>query len=51
MLVLEKHRFGEVDDEDMVGITTGLAWTEVGGVILSIEAIVSRGKGKGDDYR
>ena len=43
---VKKHRFGEVDDKDMVGITTGLAWTEVGGVILSIEAIVSRGKGK-----
>ncbi len=43
---VKKHRFGEVDDQDMVGITTGLAWTEVGGVILSIEAIVSRGKGK-----
>ncbi|MBT6035078.1 MAG: endopeptidase La, partial [Kordiimonadaceae bacterium] len=43
---IKKHRFGEVDDQDLVGITTGLAWTEVGGVILSIEAIVSRGKGK-----
>lgn len=43
---VKKHRFGEVDDQDMIGITTGLAWTEVGGVILSIEAIVSRGKGK-----
>ncbi len=43
---IRKHRFGEVDDQDMIGITTGLAWTEVGGVILSIEAIVSRGKGK-----
>ncbi|MBL4601846.1 MAG: endopeptidase La [Emcibacteraceae bacterium] len=43
---IRKHRFGEVEDEDLVGITTGLAWTEVGGVILSIEAIVSRGKGK-----
>ena len=43
---IKKYRFGEVDDQDMVGISTGLAWTEVGGVILSIEAIVSRGKGK-----
>lgn len=43
---IRKHRFGEVDEHDLVGITTGLAWTEVGGVILSIEAIVSRGKGK-----
>ena len=43
---VKKHRFGEAEDQDLVGITTGLAWTEVGGVILSIEAIVSRGKGK-----
>ncbi|MCP5382662.1 MAG: endopeptidase La [Kordiimonadaceae bacterium] len=43
---VKKHRFGEVDQQDMIGVTTGLAWTEVGGVILSIEAIVSRGKGK-----
>jgi len=43
---IKKHRFGEAEDQDLVGITTGLAWTEVGGVILSIEAIVSRGKGK-----
>ncbi|MBT6037459.1 MAG: endopeptidase La [Kordiimonadaceae bacterium] len=43
---VRKHRFGEVSDQNLVGITTGLAWTEVGGVILSIEAIVSRGKGK-----
>lgn len=43
---VRKFRFGEAEDQDLVGITTGLAWTEVGGVILSIEAIVSRGKGK-----
>ncbi|MDG1995420.1 MAG: endopeptidase La, partial [Emcibacteraceae bacterium] len=43
---VQKYRFGEVEDQDLVGITTGLAWTQVGGVILSIEAIVSRGKGK-----
>ncbi len=43
---VKRHRFGEMDDQDLVGITTGLAWTQVGGVILSIEAIVSRGKGK-----
>jgi ATP-dependent Lon protease len=43
---IKRFRFGEADKENIVGITTGLAWTEVGGVILSIEAIVSRGKGK-----
>lgn len=43
---VRRHRFGKVDEQNLVGITTGLAWTEVGGVILSIEAIVSRGKGK-----
>jgi len=43
---VRRYHFGRVDDQNLVGITTGLAWTEVGGVILSIEAIVSRGKGK-----
>jgi ATP-dependent Lon protease len=40
-----KYRFGEAEREDMVGITTGLAWTEVGGDILSIEAVIMPGKG------
>jgi len=43
---IKKFRFGELEDTDMVGVTTGLAWTEVGGVILPIEAITSPGKGK-----
>jgi ATP-dependent Lon protease len=42
---IPKFRFGEAEREDMVGITTGLAWTEVGGELLSIEAIVMPGKG------
>lgn len=42
---VKKFRFGEVEETDLVGITTGLAWTEVGGEILSIEAIALSGKG------
>ncbi|MCS6890911.1 MAG: endopeptidase La [Rhodovarius sp.] len=40
-----KYRFGEAESEDMVGVVTGLAWTEVGGDILSIESVVVPGKG------
>jgi len=43
---VKRFKYGELEDEDMVGVTTGLAWTEVGGVILQIEAISSPGKGK-----
>ena len=43
---VKKHRYGEIESEDMVGVTTGLAWTEVGGEILSIEAVSLPGKGK-----
>jgi len=42
---IPKYRFGEAEREDMVGVTTGLAWTEVGGELLSIEAITMNGKG------
>jgi len=42
---VRKYRFGEVEAEDAVGLTTGLAWTEVGGELLSIEAVVMPGKG------
>jgi ATP-dependent Lon protease len=40
-----KYRFGETDDEDRVGVVTGLAWTEVGGDLLTIEAVSMPGKG------
>ncbi len=40
-----KYRFGEAEREDHVGVTTGLAWTEVGGDILFIEAVDMPGKG------
>ncbi len=42
---VRKFRFGEAELEDLVGVTTGLAWTEVGGEILSIEAVTMPGKG------
>ena len=38
-------RYGETEDEDMVGVVTGLAWTEVGGEILTIESVLLPGKG------
>ena len=41
-----KYRFGEAENTDHVGVTTGLAWTEVGGDILFIEAVDMPGKGK-----
>ena len=43
---VRRYRFGEAELEDLVGVTTGLAWTEVGGEILSIEAVTVPGKGK-----
>ena len=43
---LRKFRYGAAELDDLVGITTGLAWTEIGGELLSIEAIVAPGKGK-----
>ncbi|MFZ0694451.1 MAG: endopeptidase La [Alphaproteobacteria bacterium] len=42
---VQRFRYGEVEAEDLVGVTTGLAWTEVGGELLSIEAVVMPGKG------
>ena len=43
---IHRFRFGEVEETDLVGVTTGLAWTEVGGELLSIEAVTVPGKGK-----
>lgn len=43
---VKKHSFGLAEEEDLVGHVTGLAWTQVGGEILSIEATVVPGKGR-----
>ncbi len=43
---VRKYRYGEVEENDLVGVTTGLAWTEVGGELLSIESVTVPGKGK-----
>ena len=43
---VRRFRYGEAERDDLVGVTTGLAWTEVGGELLTIEAIVMPGKGK-----
>ena len=43
---VRKYRYGETDEEDQVGIVTGLAWTEFGGEILTIEAVRMSGKGR-----
>jgi ATP-dependent Lon protease len=43
---VRKFRYGEAEAKDMVGVVTGLAWTEVGGDILTIEAVSLPGKGK-----
>ena len=41
-----RFRFGEMEDNDQIGVSTGLAWTEVGGELLNIEAVKVPGKGK-----
>ncbi|MAJ56581.1 MAG: endopeptidase La [Candidatus Pelagibacter sp.] len=45
-LGVKKFKYGEIENEDKVGVVTGLAWTEVGGELLSIESLVMPGKGK-----
>ncbi|SEW16434.1 ATP-dependent Lon protease [Cognatiyoonia koreensis] len=45
-LGVEKHRFGLAEEEDQVGVVTGLAWTSVGGELLNIEALRLPGKGR-----
>ena len=46
LLGVEKFKYGEIEEENRVGVVTGLAWTEVGGEILKIESVVMPGKGK-----
>ncbi len=45
-LGVQKYRFGEAECEDQVGVVTGLAWTEVGGELLTIEGVMMPGKGR-----
>ena len=45
-LGVKKFKYGEIEDNDKVGVVTGLAWTEVGGELLSIETLVMPGKGR-----
>ncbi len=45
-LGIKRYSFGEAEQQDHIGVTTGLAWTEVGGDILFIEAVDMPGKGK-----
>jgi ATP-dependent Lon protease len=45
-LGVPKYRYGEAEMEDQVGVVTGLAWTEVGGEILTVEGVMMPGKGK-----
>jgi len=45
-LSVPKYRYGEVEAEDQIGVVTGLAWTDVGGELLTIEAAMMPGKGR-----
>ncbi len=45
-LGVPKYRYGEAEREDQVGVVTGLAWTDAGGELLTIESLMMPGKGK-----
>ncbi len=45
-LGVPRYRYGEVELEDQIGVVTGLAWTEAGGELLTIEGVMMPGKGR-----
>ena len=45
-LGVPKYRYGEIEADDLVGVVTGLAWTDVGGELLTIEGVMMPGKGR-----
>jgi ATP-dependent Lon protease len=45
-LGVPRYRYGEAESEDQVGVVTGLAWTEVGGELLTIEGVMMPGRGR-----
>ena len=45
-LGVPKYRYGEIEEKDQVGVVTGLAWTDVGGELLTIEGAMMPGKGR-----
>ena len=45
-LGVPKYRYGEIETDDQVGVVTGLAWTDVGGELLTIEGVMMPGKGR-----
>jgi len=45
-LGVQKFRYGQIEGEDQLGVVTGLAWTEVGGELLTIEGVMMPGKGR-----
>lgn len=45
-LGVTRFRYGEIEGEDQVGVVTGLAWTEFGGELLTVEGVMMPGKGR-----